>query len=192
MISQQKQILRRQMRARLREIDEAQREKFSSMLSSRLAIWLADRQVAAAPALAFAPMASEPNWWSAPEIDPVRFAYPSVRDGGVNFFRISCREDLTPGEFGIMEPLADDSRRVLVESAITVLVPGLAFDKYGNRMGRGRGIYDGILARTSPACFRLGVAFDCQVVESVPIEPHDQRVDGLITPSGFIACARPR
>ncbi|MFY8215020.1 MAG: 5-formyltetrahydrofolate cyclo-ligase [Chthoniobacterales bacterium] len=192
MISQQKQILRRQIRARLSEIDAAERVKFSSMLSSRLAGWLADRHVASAAALAFVPMASEPNWWTAPEINPLRFAYPRVHDGGVDFYGISCREQLTPGEFGIMEPTADNSRRVMVESAVIALVPGLAFDRDGNRMGRGRGIYDGILARTSPGCFRLGVAFDCQVVASVPVEPHDQRVDGVIMPSGFISCSRPR
>jgi len=192
MISQQKQILRRQMRARVSEIDPAQRVKFSATLSSGIAKWLADRDGTSSPALAFVPMTSEPNWWTAPEIDPLHFAYPRVRDGGVEFYGISCREDLTPGEFGIMEPMADDSRRVLVESAGVVLVPGLAFDRNGNRMGRGRGIYDGILARTSQMCFRLGVAFDSQVVASIPVEPHDQRVDGVITPSGFISCSRPR
>jgi 5,10-methenyltetrahydrofolate synthetase len=192
MISQQKQILRREMRAQLSEIDAAGRLKLSTTLSSELAIWLAGRHVTSVPVLGFVPMASEPNWWTAPEIDPLHFAYPRVRGGGVEFYAISCREDLVPGEFGIMEPMTDNSRRVLVESAGIALVPGLAFDREGNRMGRGRGIYDGILARTSPGCFRLGVAFDCQVVASVPVEPHDQRVDGVITPSGFISCSRPQ
>ena len=67
-----------------------------------------------------------------------------------------------------------------------ILVPGLAFDKSGARLGRGRGFYDRFLAGITG--FRVGVCFDWQLVESVPVEAHDIRMDAVVTPSQIIVC----
>ncbi len=63
-----------------------------------------------------------------------------------------------------------------------ILVPGLGFDRKGVRLGRGGGFYDRYLAQPEVRAARCGVLFDCQLVESVPAEPHDIHVGWLATP----------
>jgi 5-formyltetrahydrofolate cyclo-ligase len=62
-----------------------------------------------------------------------------------------------------------------------VVVPGVAFDAEGRRLGRGGGYYDATLALLPRGAARLGVAFEIQVVPAVPEEPHDVRLDGVVT-----------
>lgn len=65
-----------------------------------------------------------------------------------------------------------------------IVVPGLAFDGRGCRLGRGGGYYDRFLSG-QPNAFKLGLAYDFQVFSRIPAEPHDVRVNGLVTPSGY-------
>ena len=67
-----------------------------------------------------------------------------------------------------------------------VLVPGLAFDRRGGRLGYGRGYYDRLLAQVPPTTPRIGVSFDALVVESVPVADHDARLTHLVTESGLL------
>jgi 5-formyltetrahydrofolate cyclo-ligase len=60
-------------------------------------------------------------------------------------------------------------------------VPGLAFDRFGRRLGRGRGFYDRLLAEIPGQ--RCGVAFDQQILEALPTEPHDSQMHALATPA---------
>jgi 5-formyltetrahydrofolate cyclo-ligase len=62
-----------------------------------------------------------------------------------------------------------------------VLVPGVAFDLSGNRLGRGKGFYDQLLAKISGV--KCGVGYDFQLLEKIPAEPHDAKVDFVITPA---------
>jgi 5-formyltetrahydrofolate cyclo-ligase len=79
--------------------------------------------------------------------------------------------------FGVDEPtgmkLEDES---LISFAI---IPGIAFDNLLNRLGRGRGFYDRVLKRLQSA-HKVGLAFPCQMVECIPVEPHDVRMDEVI------------
>ena len=82
------------------------------------------------------------------------------------------------GAFHIQEPTGEDfplERYAEIELAV---VPGMAFDREGRRLGRGRGYYDRLLPRL-PRAYKLGVCFPFQVVDAIPCEPHDIRVDGL-------------
>ncbi len=99
--------------------------------------------------------------------------------------------DLRQGAFGILEP--DPDRTGAVEwSAIQVAVlPGLAFDLRGYRLGRGAGHYDRSLAALSPGALRIGLAFECQVVERLPVEPHDIPVDRVVTEDRIIRPPEP-
>lgn len=67
-----------------------------------------------------------------------------------------------------------------------VLVPGLAFDRAGRRLGRGAGYYDRFLPRLPPTTLIIGVCFDYQIIDHVPTEAHDVRMHALLTPSVFI------
>ena len=111
---------------------------------------------------------------------------PRYEDGQVTFYRISDLQTLTRGRYDI--PVPPREAQALEEwQAAVVLVPGRAFDLHGNRLGRGGGGYDRWIARqrkANPDTQFLGVAFTCQLVDEVPTEPHDQKVDEVMTAKG--------
>ncbi|MCY7389608.1 MAG: 5-formyltetrahydrofolate cyclo-ligase [Burkholderiales bacterium] len=88
--------------------------------------------------------------------------------------------ELVPSKWGIREPFAEAP--VICASGIEfILMPGVAFDRIGNRLGYGRGYYDRLLLGADPALARVAAAFSCQIVARVPIAPHDQKIDTVIT-----------
>ena len=72
-----------------------------------------------------------------------------------------------------------------------VIVPGVAFTPDGARLGQGGGWYDRFLAKVRPDCTSIGVGFDLQVVDVLPTEPHDVRLDSIVTESGAVVSRRP-
>ncbi|MFV1971461.1 MAG: 5-formyltetrahydrofolate cyclo-ligase [Acidimicrobiia bacterium] len=84
---------------------------------------------------------------------------------------------------GFDQPSAD-SRDVPLDEIDAVLVPGLAFDRQGNRLGRGRGYYDELLDRLPAGVIRIGITVDELLVDCVPTEVHDRRVAWVATESG--------
>lgn len=89
---------------------------------------------------------------------------------------------LVTGPFGVLEP-ALSTPRLRPDELDVVLVPGVAFDPAGGRIGYGGGFYDQLLPRLRGDCVRIGLAFDEQIVEEVPVQPHDSPVDVVVTPS---------
>jgi len=93
------------------------------------------------------------------------------------------RKDLELGHFGIREP-AQHCLSMAISRLDFVLVPGVAFDLHGRRLGRGRGFYDQLLPFVlGKTC---GVAFDEQIVEAIPVESHDVRVNSILTPTRWV------
>jgi 5-formyltetrahydrofolate cyclo-ligase len=92
--------------------------------------------------------------------------------------------ELKETDYGPKEP----ARRVPMNPADVdaVVTPGLAFDRLGHRLGYGGAYYDRYLARLEPHAVRIGIGFEVQVVEEVPVEPTDQRVDVIVTDEGVI------
>lgn len=89
---------------------------------------------------------------------------------------------LEAGPWGIREPVRDAARRVGLERIGFVLVPGVAFDAACNRMGYGKAYYDRLFADCKgPLPFRGAVAFDCQMVDAVPVSPSDVPIDAVFT-----------
>ena len=70
-----------------------------------------------------------------------------------------------------------------------ILVPGLAFDTHGNRLGQGGGFYDRFLPHTGSGTITIGIAFDEQVIEQVPADVHDRRVNYILTPTRLISAS---
>jgi len=93
--------------------------------------------------------------------------------------------DVVPGHLDIPEPRAERPR-VPREAIDFVLVPGVAFDLEGRRLGYGGGYYDRLLPLLSPRAARIAGAFDMQIVELVPAAPHDVRIDAIVTESRTI------
>jgi 5-formyltetrahydrofolate cyclo-ligase len=96
--------------------------------------------------------------------------------------------DLFSGVWGIMEPHAESCAPCAAADVEFILVPGAAFDRRGGRIGYGRGYYDILLASCLAARTVAG-AFEVQVVDSVPMESHDVRVDALATEAGVWSAA---
>jgi 5-formyltetrahydrofolate cyclo-ligase len=95
------------------------------------------------------------------------------------------RSDLRPGVLGIPEP--DPGLPEVSAYAVDwALVPGLAFDERGYRLGRGAGHYDRLLPAMRPDCVCWALGFGCQLVPALPVEPHDVALDGITTPDRTI------
>lgn len=97
----------------------------------------------------------------------------------LHHYRIEGLHELEVGPFGILVPKPAFRRPIPIEDVDLVVVPGLAFDLCGHRIGFGGGFYDRFLA--SIACPAIALAYEVQVMERVPSGPHDQRVDRIIT-----------
>ena len=107
-----------------------------------------------------------------PRFEPVTQSYVAcqVRDFDA---------DLATGKFGILEPRPKAVQPAAIDPIGAVLVPGLAFDETGNRLGRGLGCFDRLLRQTSGV--KIALAFDFQLLDEVPAEPHDVRMDFIVT-----------
>lgn len=136
---------------------------------------------------AFASMPQELNTW--PLLRAMWAAglpvyLPRVEAVGLQFYRVDDPGDLSGGTFGIAEPRdgcvavapGQSERGAACETNDTILVPGLAFSRSGLRLGRGGGYYDRLLADIPGDTLTLGVCFDFQVVEEVPVDESDKSV----------------
>ena len=110
----------------------------------------------------------------------VRVLFPRAIPGERRLALARCEpSELVIGPFGAPEPPAS-APRADPEDVACVVLPGVAFSTDGHRLGRGGGHYDATLA-AMPRAARVGVAFDLQLVPSVPCEPHDAALDVLVT-----------
>ena len=96
--------------------------------------------------------------------------------------------DLEPSVYGLREP-RPDGQPVPPTVIDLVVVPGSVFDRTGHRIGYGGGYYDAYSERLRAGAARVGLAFDLQLVDTVPSEPHDLRLDALVTESGVLRFA---
>ena len=112
-----------------------------------------------------------------------RLLVPRIEDDASLTLHDLATADLVRHRFGILEP-STTSVPVDVDAVDVVLVPGLAFDRQGNRLGKGAGIYDRLLSELPLGVARVGVATDATLVGGLPIESHDERVHWVATESG--------
>ena len=177
-----KAALRKQIRALLQTIPPAAREAASAQARALLkeqSIWKN-----AASVLFFAPVSNEVDIWplleeaiqmgktaALPRFDSADQSYVAGRVQNL-------RSEIVTGEFGIREPAARCAEIPFGKFDL-VLVPGVAFDLCGGRLGRGRGFYDRLLAEVHG--IKCGVAFDGQIVTEVPMGTLDVPVDFILT-----------
>ena len=91
------------------------------------------------------------------------------------------QDSLQPSEpYGILEPTTPEFSISNFQFSIVIVVPGMAFDKHGHRLGRGKGYYDRFLSRI-PNIYKIGVCFPFQLIDKVPSEPTDILVDEVLT-----------
>jgi 5-formyltetrahydrofolate cyclo-ligase len=111
-----------------------------------------------------------------------RLALPKVAGEDLCFIEVESLSSLVSGRFGL-EPSGGKEVRDFQECV--ALVPGVAFSREGHRLGFGKGFYDRFLAK-HPEILRIGLAYDFQIqLNSWPIDPTDQAMDAVFTPSSI-------
>lgn len=113
-----------------------------------------------------------------------RIALPTIfseRDTLHPFFVNNLEEDLEHGPYGIQQPKSRGLEQAAQDALDLVVVPGVAFDRQNNRLGRGQGYYDRFLTDLPSYTATVGLAFDFQIVEHLPHQPHDIPVHQVIT-----------
>ncbi|MDR3457294.1 MAG: 5-formyltetrahydrofolate cyclo-ligase [Verrucomicrobiae bacterium] len=174
--------LRQMIRERLERISPAVRAVESIDLCERLKV-----QIQSAHTILFyAPLADELDVWPVLELSlalGTNCALPCYEPETKTYHaRLldKLATDVVTGKFGVREPAAHCAEMPLNRFDL-VLVPGVAFDLNGSRLGRGLGFYDRLLAEASGV--KCGVAYDFQLREQIPTEPHDAKVDFILTPN---------
>jgi 5-formyltetrahydrofolate cyclo-ligase len=190
MESSDKSALRARVRELVRAMTADQRASLARMLCQTMqqqTLWHQAKSV-----LCFSPLAGEPD--ITPLLDEALRSKKMVAlprfDSAANGYSAACiaqRSELVSAKFGALEPAAG-CPLVPLNQLDLVLVPGVAFDFAGRRLGRGKGFYDRLLAEVRG--HKCGVAFDEQIVAEVPEEPHDVRVDSILTPTRWRLCLR--
>jgi 5-formyltetrahydrofolate cyclo-ligase len=98
-------------------------------------------------------------------------------------------DDLRTSSYGILEPEKNKTRQVSVDDVDLIIVPGVGFDIYGNRIGHGKGYYDRLLEKTKNKTV-IALAFEFQIIEEIPTKEHDVPVDMIITEERIINCEK--
>jgi 5-formyltetrahydrofolate cyclo-ligase len=116
--------------------------------------------------------------------------YPSLTpEGLLRWVRCLPGRDFVCGRYGILEPAGADYRVSVDADGLVVFVPGVAFDLFGNRVGRGQGWYDRALASFGATVHTIGLAYETQLEEErIPTDLWDRRVQYLITEGRIVDC----
>jgi 5-formyltetrahydrofolate cyclo-ligase len=106
-------------------------------------------------------------------------------------FRIeNTLSQLVTGRFGIKEPNETMCDKINPGDVDVIVVPGVAFDKTGNRLGFGYGYYDRFLKTTREDCVKIALAYQFQILDCIPVTQTDVKVDYIITDEGIIKCCK--
>ncbi len=128
--------------------------------------------------------------------DRKRVVVPYCQAQHLQLFCLNSFCDLAPGTLGILEPKPElreqDHRRANVHELDLLVIPGLALDRQGGRIGYGKGYFDRLLRGARADALLAAVAFECQLFDAVPMQPYDVRVDAVITESNIYHRTLPR
>ncbi len=117
-----------------------------------------------------------------------KVAVPAVVDRErMEMYQIESLDELEKNN-GFIEPRGEFRRFCGPERIDAVLVPGIAFDEKGHRIGYGKGYYDRFMKRLRKGIPLIGLAFECQIVKKIPVEEHDVRLEKIITEKRTINC----
>ncbi len=185
---ERKNALRANARAALAALAPAERAERSRQFIARLRDLPAFRL--ARRALLYAPLPTEPDidpLWMMGSVADKQCAYPRVEGVATRLYYVHGLNELEPTRWGLREPLMLAAREADLADLDVVLVPGLAFDARGGRLGRGGGFYDRLLAGRGKRTILVGCCFAFQRSgEDLPLAPHDVLMDFVLTDEGVL------
>lgn len=178
-----KREVRRMIRERVGGLDAAAREAMSRSICRRVSSLVREKNFRRVAVFAARP--GEVDLLSLLDLLPDReWYFPLVHEGRrLSFHRVCHHGELVAGSWGIREPGPGCPELHAGEMDLIVL-PGAAFTGDGKRLGYGGGFYDTLLAGPAAGVPLAGVCFPCQLLDDLPMEAHDRRVDMVITPEG--------
>jgi len=115
-----------------------------------------------------------------------RVCYPRTHSESLEFVEVAELQALKAGRFGVAEP--QTGVPLPVTEIDLLVVPGVAFDRTGHRLGYGKGFYDRELERVTNTTISVGLCFGFQLCARLPREAHDQPVQFVVTESEFLSC----
>lgn len=122
-----------------------------------------------------------------------RIVVPWCDQDELRLFALEAPDELATGSFGILEPRPElrhqPARQVTPAEIDWFVIPGVAFDRRGTRLGHGRGYFDRLLALAREGAAFIGLAFECQLFDRLPSETHDIRMHLLLTENGVLSVA---
>ena len=182
-LKEAKQALRAEVLARRDAIDDDARVAMSEVILDRIAAL--DAFGAATTVLAYAGFGSEletDSFMHAVLERGKTLILPRVEGEELGLYAVEdLQRELVPGTWGIRQPDPETCERVEPSRVDFVLAPGVAFDARGGRLGYGAGFYDRLLSSMNPRPALVAGAFEIQVVERVPVDETDVRVDMIVT-----------
>ncbi|MHB1172462.1 MAG: 5-formyltetrahydrofolate cyclo-ligase [Lacisediminihabitans sp.] len=186
-VSHQKRALRAELRERRRIMTSHERESATEKLTAHLVTLTSELH--ASSIAAYLPASDEPNIrdfldWA--EDQQLRVLIPVSRDDGLLDWVVSTGDE-TEGLFGLPEPVGELLGPIAINDVDLILVPAACVDRTGMRMGWGRGYFDRTLGSMEKCPPVYAVIFDSELVDSVPSEVHDRRVNGVVTPSAIVS-----
>ncbi|HLM03640.1 MAG TPA: 5-formyltetrahydrofolate cyclo-ligase [Blastococcus sp.] len=178
-----KAALREQHRARRERRSARERETAAAAVATALLRGLARVRAFAA----YVPDETEPGHGRIPAAFTqlgARVLLPVVPTDGRELGWAVDTGRLAPGRHGPLEPVGPRLGPTAIGTADVVVLPAVAVDRTGVRLGRGGGYYDRALQHVRPGAVLVAVVFDDEFLDELPVEPHDRRVTAVVTPSG--------
>ena len=193
-LASHKSLLRKRILAQREHLPEVLHDQYSLVIAQRLAEISAYQQ--SEVVLAYMNFGTEFDsriWVMQVLADGKRLVLPRVNrhTNELDLYRVHDLESqLATGLWGIAEPVPERCERLIDLNEVEfALLPGVAFARNGARLGYGGGYYDKLLARMKPHPVLVAAAFALQVVQDVPQEKTDVKVDWLVTEQGIIDCS---
>jgi len=186
-IQEQKNILRRELLQKIRSYSPEELARRSKNVTQNLKTLPQYKQ--ANCIMFYYPLETEVNLLGTirEALRQKRVCFPVIdlKNGDLIPYEINdLNKDFATGPWGITQPSKERARKTELQDIDLVVVPGVAFDKTKNRLGRGKGFYDKFLQKLGGKTANVGIAFDFQVIRHVPSYPHKyEKVDALVTES---------
>ena len=179
-----KSSLRVKFKERITSLSDKERRQQSEIITQKLAEYLNDQR---GWWTLYCPLIDEPNLLALLDLCPhIQWAFPRVESPTeMSFRKVESREQMVTSSWGLDEPHPEQSSQIPLAKIAGCIIPGLAFDKHGTRLGRGGGYYDRFL----PSCHgvKVGVTFnEGFATDSLPKESHDQIMNIIVSPKDWI------